>query len=121
MDWHDFIKRLESIDEVQIETRRTPDAPAHRTTIWPAPYDGELYVRSLHGRRGRWFRELEENPEAVLHADGDAVPVRAVIANDPQSIEKASEGLRRKYADSPYLESMLPEEILDATVRLEPR
>jgi hypothetical protein len=121
MEWNDFIKRLGRTDEVDIETRRTPDAPAHRTTIWPAPYDGELYVRSLRGRQGRWFRELEENPEAVVHAGGEAVPVRAVTANDPKSVEKASEGLRRKYADSPYLESMVREEILDTTVRLEPR
>jgi hypothetical protein len=121
MDWNDFISRLQGTEEVQIETRRAPDAPAHRTTIWPAPHEGELYVRSLHGRNGRWFRELEENPDAVVHARGEAVPVRAVVTPDDESVRKATEGLRSKYSDSPYLESMVREEILDTTVRLEPR
>jgi hypothetical protein len=35
-------------------------------------------------------------------------------------VERATAGLRRKYADSPYLDSMIREEILDATIRLEP-
>jgi hypothetical protein len=121
MDWNDVLTRLETTREAEIETRRTPDAPAHRTIVWPVVQGGQLYLRSLHGRGGRWFRELSENPEATLHVDGEAVPVRAVTANDSTSIERASEGLRRKYADSPHLESMLRDEILDTTVRLEPR
>ena len=121
MDWNELLDHLETTREVQIETARAPDAPSHRTTIWPAPQDGALYVRSLRGQAGRWFRDLRANPEGVLHADGEAVPVRATLATDEESIAKASESLRRKYADSPYVDNMTREEILDTTVRLEPR
>jgi hypothetical protein len=121
MDWNAFVRALESTREADIETSRAPGAPTHRTTIWPAPEGGELYVRSLHGMDGRWWKELMANPDGVLHADGEAVPVRAVPATDRDSVEKATNALRRKYADSPYLDSMIREEIRDTTLRLEPR
>jgi hypothetical protein len=118
MDWPG---RLETVEEVEIETRRAGDAPIHRTVIWVVVHDGEVYVRSLRGEDGRWFRELMANPDAALQVEGEAIPVRAVRADDPESVERASEGFRRKYADSSYLDTMLPEEILGTTVRLELR
>ena len=80
-----------------------------------------MYVRSLRGVSGRWYREVLANPAAVLHVAGEAVPVRAVHASDADSIARASSGLQRKYADSPYLASMIREKVLPATIRLERR
>jgi hypothetical protein len=117
MDWPD---QIEAVREVDIETRRAEDAPAHRTTIWAVVDGGDVYVRSWRGAAARWHRELTANPVAVLHVRGEAVPVRAVAATDSDSVERASAGYRRKYADSPYAGSMVRDEILDTTVRLEP-
>jgi hypothetical protein len=118
MDWPG---QIETVREVDIETRRDDDAPVHRTTIWAVVDGGEVYIRSLRGTSGRWYRELIANPEAVLHLNGDSVPVRAVSATDPESVERATAGFRRKYADSSALDSMIRDEIADTTVRLEPR
>ena len=118
MDWP---AAIDSAPEVDIETRRGEGAPVHRTTIWAVVADGDVFVRSLKGASGRWYRELMSDPVAVVHAQGDAFPVRAVPASDPGSVERASEALRRKYSDSRSLESMLEDDILDTTVRLEPR
>jgi hypothetical protein len=113
--------RLESVREVDIETRRGDDAPVHRTTIWVVVAAGEVYIRSLRGADGRWYRELMANPDAVLHVDGDSIPVRAVKADDPESVELVDEGFRSKYADSRSLASMIRDEIALTTVRLERR
>lgn len=113
--------RLESVKEVDIETSRGAGAPVHRTTIWPVVGQGEAFVRSLKGEDGRWYRELMANPDAVLHVEGEAIPVRAVRADDPDSVERATDGFRRKYADSPSLDAMIRDEIAPTTVRLEPR
>jgi hypothetical protein len=118
MDWPG---RLETVREVEIETRRAGDAPVHRTPIWVVVAQGEVYARSLRGEGGRWYRELMANPVAALHVEGKAVPVRAVSADDPESIERTSEGFRSKYGASRALDSMLRDEILSTTVRLEPR
>jgi hypothetical protein len=109
------------VEEVDIETARGPGAPVHRTTIWAVIGDGEVYVRSLNGEAGRWFRELMANPDAVLHVEGEAVPVRAVRTADPTSVEAATRGFREKYGDSPYLHTMIKDEILSTTVLLKPR
>jgi hypothetical protein len=82
---------------------------------------GEVFVRSLKGSAGRWYRELSANPEAVLHLSGDSVPVRAVSATDPESVDRATAGFRRKYGASSSLDSMIRDEIADTTIRLEPR
>jgi hypothetical protein len=116
MDWPG---QVDAVREVDIETRRADDAPAHRTTIWVVVEDGDVYVRSWRGAGGRWHRELTANPAAVLHVEGEAVPVRAIAAADPDSVERASAGYLRKYADSPYVGSMVRDEILGTTVRLE--
>jgi hypothetical protein len=113
--------RLESVEEVDIETTRGPGAPVHRTIIWAVIGDGEVYVRSLRGEGGRWYRELMANPDAVLHVHGEAVPVRAVRAADHESVARATRGFREKYTDSPSLDSMIRDEIASTTVRLDPR
>jgi hypothetical protein len=113
--------RLESVEEVDIETSRGAGAPVHRTTIWVVVGSGEVFVRSLNGEDGRWYRELTANPDAVLHVEGDAIAVRAVPAADPESVARATEGFNSKYGDSPYVDTMIRDEIAPTTVRLEPR
>jgi hypothetical protein len=118
MDWRG---RIEAVREVDIETSRGPDAPVHRTIIWAVVADGDVHVRSLRGEQGRWFRELMGNPDAVLHVEGEAIPIRAVRADDPESVERATEGFRSKYGKSRSLDSMIRDEIAPTTVRLDPR
>jgi hypothetical protein len=67
-----------------------------------ADRDGEVEVRSLNGEKGRWYRELMANPDA-------------------ESVERADARVNEKYAGSPYLDTMVRDEIAPTTVRLEPR
>ena len=118
MAWPDAI---DSAREVEIETLRGEGAPVHPTMIWAVVDDGDVFVRSLRGASGRWYRELMSDPAAVLHAQDEEFPVQAVPAYNPESVERTSEALRRKYSDSRSLDTMLQDDILDTTVRLEPR
>ena len=83
--------------------------------------DGQVYVRSWHGDTARWFREASADPDVLIHVSGEQLPVRAVPATDPDSVDHASAGYRRKYTDSPYLGSMTRPEVLPTTLRLDPR
>jgi len=106
--------------EVEIETRPDPAAAWHRVIIWVVVDGGEVFVRSVRGTRGRWYREIRSNPLGALHADGAVIPVRAVPAADAPSIERCSRALARKYAGDPSLGYMLEPDVLETTIRLVP-
>ncbi len=106
--------------EIEIETSREPGAPVHRTVIWIVVDGDAVYVRSVRGRSGRWYRELTANPRGAVHAGGRRVAVDARPAADDISNARVSVLLRQKYEQrwpGPTA-SMLREEILPTTLRL---
>jgi hypothetical protein len=115
----DDLERLDRAEEIEIETQ-APDAPAHKTVIWIVVEGDEVFVRSVRGREGRWYREATANPAVAIHVDGRRLPATAIPATDPDSIERTSAALRRKYDRVPGLRPMLKPEVFDTTLRLEP-
>ncbi len=100
MDGHawdpELLALIDQEAEVDIDTTAA-DGATHRATIWAVVAAGDVFIRSWKGDRGRWYREIRERPEAVLHVAGRAVRVRAEAATDPASIELVSDGLTAKY------------------------
>jgi len=117
----DVAARLRRARTVTIETSADAEAPVHRTIIWiAADQSGHAFVRSVRGRRGRWYRELVANPSGALFVGGRRIPVRATAA-DEAGIEACSRLLREKHATSrASLASMLRHAVLDTTLELEP-
>jgi hypothetical protein len=118
----DVKNRLAQTQEIQIETRRPgADASAHRATIWVVVLGDDVFVRSFHGAAGRWYQEIKANPLAAVHVAGQRIPVRAVPVTDAATIARVSDAYRGKYGNDPYLASMVRDEILPTTLRLEPQ
>ena len=117
----DVAATLRKASTVTIETSAGAEAAVHRTIIWiVADESGRAFVRSVRGRRGRWYRELVANPSGAVFVGGRRIPVRAVAA-DEAGIEACSRLLREKHATSgASLASMLLDDILDTTLELEP-
>ena len=113
---------LDETREAQIETRRDEDAPVHRRIIWVVTVDGEVYVRSVRGENGRWYREVSANPYAALHFGDRRIPVRAVPVRGEPTVGAVSEAYRDKYGrTSPgSTRAMLQPETLPTTLKLEP-
>lgn len=114
------LARIDAALEVEIETRAATGGPSHRVIVWIVTADGEVYVRSVQGTGGRWYRELTATEEAVLHVMGEPIAVRAESAATAEAIERCSRALERKYATDPSLSSMLQADVLSTTVRLAP-
>lgn len=110
---------LARAEEVRIETR-TANGTVHRTIIWIAEHDGQLYIRSVNGPEARWYREATADTSIALSVDGRRFEARVVPATDPASIEACSAGLRAKYKASYSLASMLEPETLPTTLRVVP-
>jgi hypothetical protein len=115
------LQLLAEIDEVEIETRAGPDAPAHRVTIWVVVDGDAAYVRSVRGARGRWYREATAYPEGVLHVGGRTLPVHIERVSDAATIARVSDALLRKYVRWPNdARAMVRDEVLPTTLRLHP-
>jgi hypothetical protein len=113
------LDQLRQKDEVRVETSRG-DA-VHRTIIWVVVDGDDVFIRSVRGPRGRWYRELSDSGKGALIIGRTRIPIRALPADDDESIERASRALREKYRSSgASLRSMLRPETLPTTLRVEP-
>jgi hypothetical protein len=114
----DTLRALRDVDEVTI---RTDKRAANAVPIWVVVDGDDAFVRSVLGSRGRWYRDLAAGGLATLDVAGQGLAVRAIPASDAAAIERASREYLRKYRGSPYAQAMVKAEVLQATLRLEPR
>ena len=116
------LRLLDETREVRIETRRDDDSPEHRTIIWVVVVEGEVFVRSLRGPRGRWYREISSNAEGALHVQDGRLPVQAAHATEGAIVDAVSAAFRSKYQQSSpaSTEAMVRPETLPTTLKLSP-
>src|SRR3712207_3827411 len=66
----EVLDALGRAEEVRVETSRDASSPRHETVIWVVVVDGDAFVRSVRGGKGRWYREASDRkvqlPAAVL-------------------------------------------------------
>jgi len=116
----DDLRAIDRAKEIEVETSAGPDSEVHRTITWVVVDGDDVFVRSWRGVTARWFREALANPNIAIHIDGRRVAARAVPARDPGSIARTSAGLVKKYDGDTATPSMVRDEILDTTLRLDP-
>src|SRR5215467_3651898 len=95
---------LRNQQEVAIRTEKHPE---DAIVIWVVVADGEVFVRSVRGARGRWYRDLAAGGPASLEYSGRGLLVQAIPVSDPAAVERASREYLRKYRTSPYAQSMV--------------
>jgi hypothetical protein len=93
----DTLCLLDGTQEVHIETRRNEGSPTHRTIVWVVVVDGEAFVRSVRGPKGRWYREISTNTDGALQVADRRISVRAAPATDGPTTEAVSDAIRSKY------------------------
>lgn len=111
----DTVTSLRDEQEVIIRTEAHPDTAV---PIWVVVSGTDVFVRSVRGPTGRWYRDLVAGSTATLEVKGQRIPVRAAPATDSDSIARASKEYSAKYRSSPYAASMVRDEVLPTTMRL---
>src|SRR5262245_36937700 len=114
----DTLRELQDFREVRIRTERHPNSAV---IIWVVVADDEVFVRSVRGSKGRWYRDLAQGGSATLEFAGRRLAVQALPVSDADAIARASREYLRKYQPSPYAQSVVRDEVLPTTLRLEPR
>jgi len=116
LDLHD----LQFAREVRIETH-APTGEIHSTIVWVVVDDGEVFVRSVRGERGRWYREALGHAEVTIDDKGRRLEGRAIPLTDDATIARIDAALAHKYAADDGYDSMLKPEAQQANFRVEPR
>lgn len=118
----DKLDRLEKAEEVQVASVGPDGTLRKPVTIWAVRHSDDLYIRSVRGRRGHWFRGTQERHEGRIRAGGVQQDVTFVDAGHDinDEIDAAYRTKYRRYAGS-VLNSVLTPDARSTTMRLVPR
>ena len=118
----DELTKIEAADELEIASTRRDGTLRNPVTIWVVRLADDLYVRSVNGRTGAWFRGTQVRHEGRIRAGGVEKDVTFEDANDGinDQIDDAYRSKYRRYAPS-IVGSVLTPEARSATNKLVPR
>jgi hypothetical protein len=108
--------------ELQIASIQQDGTLSKPVTIWVARSDDDLYVRSVNGRKARWFRGTQERHEGRIGDGGVEQDVAFVDVEQDMAgeVDAAYRAKYRRYAGS-VLNSVLTPEARSTTIKLVPR
>jgi hypothetical protein len=119
---NDELTKIAAADELQIASLRHDGTLRDRTTIWVVRLGDDLYVRSVNGRTGGWFRRTQMRREGRIRAGGVEKDVTfADAASDfEDAIDNAYRTKYRRYGAN-IVGSVVTPEARSATIKLLPR
>ena len=113
----DELNKIGRAEELKIASLRGDGTLRNPVTIWVIRLGDDLYVRSVNGRSGTWFRGAQVRHEGHIRAGGVEKEVTFVDA-DPDlndQIDAAYRTKYRRYAAS-IIRSILSPEARSATI-----
>jgi len=116
------LDKVGKAEEVQIASFRPDGTPRKPVTVWVVRHGDDLYIRSVTGPGGRWFRGAQEKHEGRIRAGGVQQDVTFVEADHDinDEVDADYRAKYRRYAGR-ILDSVLTPEARSATLRLVPR
>ena len=116
------LDKIAAADEVEIASLRHDGTLRSPVTVWVIRHGDDLYVRSVKGSAGAWFRGTKSRNEGRIQASGVARDVTFGEADDTLSdeIDDAYRAKYRGYAAN-IVNSVLTPQARSATLRLVPR
>src|SRR5262245_8850421 len=88
--------------------------------IWAVVVDDTAFVRSVRGPKGKWYVAVAADGKATLEVGDRQFPVTVAPATEPATIAAVSQAFLKKYATSPYAQSIVAPDTLPTTLRLDP-
>jgi hypothetical protein len=93
----DELDRIGQAEELELAPRRRDGSLRDPVTIWVVRDGDDLYVRSIHGRSGVWFRRAQVRNQGHISAGGVDKDVAFVVAPDPAVNDRIDTDYRDKY------------------------
>ena len=118
----DELNKIGAAEELKIASVRRDGRRRNPVTIWVVRRGDDLYVRSVNGRTGVWFRGAQVRHEGRIWAGGVEKDVTFVDA-DPglnDQIDAAYRAKYRRYAAN-IISSIVSSKARSSTIKLVPR
>ena len=118
----DELPKVAGAEELEIASFRPDGTLRKPVTIWVVRDGDSLYVRSVKGSSGAWFRGTKERHEGRIQAGGGEKEVSFVDADHDidDQVDAAYRAKYRRYAGS-ILNSVLTPQARSTTIKLTPR
>jgi hypothetical protein len=117
------LRKIGTTEELRIASIRRNGTLRNPVTIWVVRLGDDLYVRSVNGRNGAWFRGTQVRNEGHIQAGGIEKDVSFVQEPDP-TINTQIDGVYRtkysRYAAS-IVNSIFTPQARSATIKIVPR
>jgi len=118
----DQLDKIGRAEEVQVSSVRRDGTLRKPVTVWVARHGDDVYVRSVKGRSGPWFRGTQDTREGRIRAG--SVQQDVTFEDAGQDIDDEVDGAYRakyrRYAGS-IVDSVLTPEARASTLKLMPR
>ena len=117
----DRLDKLGAAEEVQVASARRDGTLRKEVTVWVVRHGDDLYLRSVRGRGGSWFRGTQERHEGRIRS-GDVhqdVTFADVDHDLEDEIDAAYRTKYHRYAGR-ILNSVLTAEARASTIKLVP-
>jgi hypothetical protein len=115
------LERIAAAREIEVSSLREDGALTKPVTIWAVRVEGELYVRSVRGETGGWFKAAEQRHEGRIEADTSAVDVAFEDVPHHRD-EEIDEAYKVKYGyPSGPVDSITTDAAQATTLRVVPR
>ena len=116
------LDKIAAADELEIASLRRDGTCRSPLTIWVVRVGDDLYVRSVNGRSGAWFRGTQARHEGRIRAGGIAKDVTFVDA-DHDLDDEIDATYRTKYRRYPagIVDHVVSPQARSATIKLVPR
>lgn len=116
----DELARIGRAEELQVASLRPDGTLRNRVTVWVARHGDSLYVRSVRGRSGSWFRGVEQTHRGHIRAGGIEKDVTFEDGGHlNEEIDAAYRAKYRRYAGR-ILDSILTPDARSTTLELVP-
>jgi hypothetical protein len=119
----DELTKIGTAEELEIASLRRDGTLRNPVTIWVVRVGDDLYVRSVNGREGAWFRGVQGRHEGRIRAGGVEKDVTFVEEPAPNLNDQIDAVYRAKYQryGERIVGSIVNTRARSATIKLVPR
>ncbi len=119
----DELATIGQADELELASQRRDGSLRSPVTMWVVRDGDDLYVRSMHGRSGAWFRGTRTRHQGHIRAAGVAKDVTFVVDTDPDLNDRIDAAYRSKYRrhGANIVGGVVNPESRESTIKLVPR